>query len=151
MYSYVMDNSMLFKTILSQWYVDKTPGYVYSLRHVMERAGPGIKVDVSMKSYEAAYKSWVTRRGYNEDAFDLAYKMFGVGVQEASKTFPGQIYLQDYDNLFGKYIKGEKQVAFDAGKLLFDWLGLEWKDGYFTGEDCTHNGRACNMVSLLDP
>jgi len=150
MYTYAMENSMFFKNIPSQWYVDKTPSYVYSLQQVMERAGPGVKVVVSMKSYEAAYKSWVTRRNASEAEFKAAYQLFQSSVQEASKAFPGQIYLQDYGDLFGNYIKGNKTLAYVSGKLLFDWLGLEWKNEYFTGKACADKGRPCNMASLFD-
>jgi len=150
MYMYAMENSVLFENIPSRWYVDKTPTYVYSLRQVMERVEPGVKVVVSMKSYEAAHTSWVTRRNASEAEFNGAYQMFQTSVQEASKAFPGQIYLQDYGDLFGNYIQGNKASAYVSGKLLFDWLGLEWKNEFFTGKACADKGRPCNMASLLD-
>jgi len=105
---------------------------------------------VTLKSYQATYQSWVKRRHASEKDFKAAYQLFQTSVQEASQAFPGQIYFQDYHDLFGNYIQGKKPLAYVAGKSLFDWLGIEWKNTYFTGKACASKGRTCNIASLLD-
>jgi len=141
MYKYAMKHSTLFQTAKSEqnYYVDKTPRYVYFLPEVMQRA-PGVKIVVSTKPYEKIKVSWTQHHNETDEFFETHYKNFQAGLRKAqtNPTLKDLIYVVRHEDIWSD---NEEQANRVASKL-FEWIGLPWDPRYRTGEAYMQKGTA---------
>ena len=104
--------------------VDKTPGYVYTLPTVMQRA-PGIPVVVMERDYEGLAQAWA-RRGVNERATKRKRKQFLHSLESAQTLFPDGIHVVNVT----RFYQDPNQVMSE----VFAFLNLTWNETYLSME-----------------
>ena len=132
MYARLRKHSPLFLTEPNQdsLLLDRTPGYFWRLKEVMDRT-PGVPVVVARKTNEDTFRA-LKKRNFTDEYIEQSLSIFDESMKKAKEKYGHRLYIANTTLWYDEPDKVMNEV--------YGFLGLQWKSEYLTMEAYNSKG-----------